>query len=188
MSSRTPQRTVYLVTAAIVAAMVGGFAIAQMQLGGTNASYQGSQTTTVSDVPGLTWVNTTMTEILGAATVSDPCTVVDVCDATTSGFTVCAGSFPGLACSESDFVENVTIAVNTLTAFPTHTVALTVYVTGTPPGGTEGTYVGPTSYFTETGTTPTAPLAPENIVLFFDIGTTVTGPGAVSSVSVVATT
>jgi hypothetical protein len=187
MSSRTPQRTVYLVTAAIVAAMVGGFAIAQMQLGGTNTSYQGSQTTTVTNVQGLTWVNTTMTEIPGAVAILNPCTAVDFCDVTTSGYTVCAGSFPGLTCGASDFVENITIAVTT-TPFVTVGVSLTVYVTGTPVGHSEGTFVGPTSYFFENGPPPTAPTATEDIVLFFDIGTTVTGPGAVTSVSVVATT
>jgi hypothetical protein len=193
MSSRTPQRTVYLVTAAIVAAMVGGFALANMTIGTTNTSYQGSQTTTVSNVPGLTWLNTTLSEINVTAPGFIDCTVAGVCVVSTAlgaatGFTVCAGDFPGLDCAAGDFIEQVVLAVSTATPFPASTVALTVFVTGTPFGLSEGTYAGPTTYFTELGTSPTPPSTPVNIVLDFDIGTTAHGPGGVASVSVIATT
>ena len=192
MNSRTSQRTVYLVTAAIVASMVGGFALADMTLGGTNSSYQGSQTTTVSHVSGLTWLYTNISSVAGTTAVPNPCKLLaTACDAATTGYTVCAGSFNTSFCKPSDFVEQVTILVSTLASFPPNTgsfptdiVALTVYVTGIPVGSTQGTFVGPTCYFVEFGQPTTA----ENIVLDFDVGSTPTGPGAVTAVSVLATT
>jgi hypothetical protein len=184
MSSRTSQRTVYLVTAVIVASMVGGFALATMSLGQTNNSYQGSQTTTVSTVAGLTWLYTNLSEISGAAAVTNPCTVLaSACDVTSTAYTVCVGGFPGLTCGASVFVENITLTTVKGTAFPS-TVALTVYVTGTPLGGSTATYTGPTSYFTETAPPTTA----ETIVLEFAVGVQPNGPGAVTSISVIATT
>jgi hypothetical protein len=189
MAPRTAQRTVYLVTAVIVASMVGGFALATMTLGGTNTSYQGSQTTTVKSVAGLTWLYTNVSVVPGTAAVTNPCTVLaSACDVTSASHTICAGGFPGLTCDASDFVENVTLLVGPA-AFPVlspSAVALTVYVTGTPVGGHAGTFAGPTCYFTETA----APGAPEYIVLDFDIGTSGTitpGPGSVTSISVIVT-
>lgn len=187
MASKVSQRVVYLVTAAIVASMVAGFTLAQMSIGATNTSYQGSQTTTVSPVPGLTWVNTSLTELTTAqvAGLTTGCTVPGACDVTTTvpavhSFSVCAGAVSPLTCAASDFVENVTLSVGTV-AFPVNTVALTMYVTGP----VLGTLVGPTFYFTELNLGPSPA---QTIVLYFDVGTTVTGPGVVTSVSVVVTT
>lgn len=186
MSSKISQRAVYLVTGVIVASMVGGFALATMSLSGaTNASHQGSQTTTVSSVAGLTWNYTNVSVVGGAAAVTNPCEVLtSACVVTSTSYTICAGAFSDLlTCSPGDFVEQVTLTTVRGTAFPA-TVALTVYVTGTPIGGSGlTTFAGPTAYFTDT-----APLVTTYIVLDFDIGTSGTGPGAVSSVSVVATT
>jgi hypothetical protein len=182
MSSRITQRTVYLVTAVIVASMVGGFALATMQLGQTNNSYQGSQTTTVSSVAGLTWLNTTLAVNNNTAPAFATCTLAVPCNLHTSGYTVCAGGFPTFACAQSDFVEQVIISVSAVTAIPTGAVELTVYVTGTPTAGSQGTYAGPILYFTESAT----PAVTENIVLDFDVGAP--GPGAVTSISVIATT
>jgi hypothetical protein len=154
-----------------------------MTLGGTNNSYQGSQTTTVSAVSGLTWLNTTLAVINTTAPAFTSCPITTACDLTTSGYTVCAGGFTGaLVCGNGDFVEQITISVSTTFKLPTSSVSLTVYVTGA-----SGTVAGPISYFTE-GSPITAPSTAENIVLDFDIGTEATGPGAVTSVSVIATT
>lgn len=181
MSSRMSQRSVYLVTAAIVASMVGGFALAQMSIGGTNTSYQGSQTTTVSAVPGLTWLNTTLSEVNATAPAFTSCPVTAACNVSTSGYTVCAGGFTGLlTCGQGHFVEQVVISVSTSIPFTTSSVALTMYVTGA-----SGTVVGPISYFTE-GFPITPPTSAENIVLDFDIGAS--APGAVTAVTVLAAT
>jgi len=184
MASKVSQRAVYLVTAVIVASMVGGFALATMTLGGgTNTSYQGSQTTTVTSVNGLTWLYTNASAIEGASAVTNPCTVLaTACSVQSAGYTICAGGFTGsTGCNSGDFVEQVTLTTVANTAFPA-TVAVTVYVTGTPVGLSAATFSGPTAYFTDT-TGNTAQL----IVLDFDIGTITSGPGSVTSVSVIAT-
>jgi len=194
MVSRTSQRTVYLVTAAIVASMVAGFALAELQLGQNNISYQGSQTTTVSSFPGLTWDFTALTDINVSTQFAAPCgsTPSLACDVTSVSKAVCAGFFPGLACAQGDFIEEVNLTTITGENFTggTHypgVVSLTVLVTGTPSSGpkqgVEGTYAGNPIYFTEVATNTAAWIA-----LDFDIGTTPFGPGGVTSVSVIATT
>jgi len=194
MVSRISQRAVYLVTAVIVASMVGGFALASMTLNaGVNHSYQGSQTTLVGAVPGLTWVATDVNVVPtnGWGSTFTACApIANICDVTTSGYTVCAGGFTGaLTCAPSDYIEQVNLTVSTSVAFPTLPVTLTVYVTGMPVGATTpSTFVGVTVYFTEGSTTPTPPAASESILLDYDIGVAATGPGAVSVVSVLATT
>ncbi len=181
MSSRMPQRTVYLVTAAIVAALVGGFALAQISTGGTNTSYQGSQTTTVSAVPGLTYVSTDLVA-LSANVVSTACTSIAPCSVTSTGATDCAGGFTGsTSCLQNDYAEEVSITTVANTAF-VGTVSLTLYVTGTPVGGSAGTYVGTTFFYTQTSATNTA----QPIVIYFDIGTAISGPGVVGTVTVIA--
>lgn len=189
MGAKVSQRTVYLVTAAIVASMVAGFSMAQLQLGQTNTSYQGSQTTTVTALPGLSWVSTNLVEVPSSLVYTGACeTYAAACVVTATGATLCAGSFNASLCRPSDFVEQVTLTTVTGTSFTGATtypvnVTLTVYVTGTPVGGVQGTYVGPTFYFIEAAS-PTA----SNVVLDFDIGATPAGPGTVTSVSVLATT
>jgi hypothetical protein len=192
MASKVSQRAVYLVTAAIVVSMIGGFTLAQLQLGQTNNSYQGSQTTNVTPLPGLTWVATKLSAVNSTTIYPSVCTTsATACDVTSAAAMVCAGSFSGAfgasSCGVGDFVEEVTLTTVAGTAlfgstYPV-TVGLTVYVTGTPVLGSASTYAGPAFYFEETAS-PTA----NHIVLDFDIGIASTGPGAVTSVSVVATT
>ena len=189
MASKVSQRTVYVVTAVIVASMIGGFAVAQLGLGGTNTSYQGSQTTSVTALPGLTWVSTDIAVVPTSLTYTTPClTVGTACDVTAAPATLCVGSFNASHCNVSDFVEQVTLTTVALTTFTASVhypvvVLLTVSVTATPVGGTQGTYSGQAFYLQQTGS-PSV----ENVVLDFDIGATPTGPGAVTSVSVVITT
>ncbi len=181
MSSRMPQRTVYLVTAAIVAAMVGGFALAQISTGGTNTSYQGSQTTTVAAVPGLSYVSTDLVA-LASNVVSTTCTQLTPCSVTSTGATDCAGGFTGsTSCLQNDYAEAVSLSTDANTAF-VGTVSLTLYVTGTPIGGSAGTYVGTTFYYTQSSPTNSA----QTIVVYFDIGTAISGPGIVGTVTLIA--
>jgi len=193
MKSKTTQRTVYIVTAVIVASMISGFALATLSLGGTSTSYQGSQTTTVTPLPGLTWEFTSLSEVNVSTVFTTGCgaTAATACNVYSAPALFCAGTFPGAVtpCQQGDFIEQVNLTTTAGTPFyggtyPA-TVALTVSVTGTPFGGTQGTYVGVTLWFTEavTGTN-----ANENIALLFDIGSMPNGPGAVTSVSVLATT
>jgi len=182
MSSRTTQRTVYLVTAAIVVAMVGGFALASITTGQVNTSYQGSQTTTVDPVAGLSYVSTQLA-MLTADVVSTACTALAPCSVTSAGATDCAGGFTGsTTCAATDYVEEVNLTTDASTAF-VGTVTLTVYVTGTPVGGALATFAGTPFHYTQTSTTNGA----EPIVIDFDVGTATTGPGAVATISVIAT-
>jgi len=190
MSSRKSQRAVYLVTAAIVASMVAGFALAELQLGQINASYQGSQTTRVSPLDGLQWDFTALTDVNTSTAWAAPCgsSATLACDVTSVSKAVCAGGFPGLVCNQGDFIEEVnltTIAAENFTGGASYpvVVSLTVFVTGTPFGSpTAATYAGSPIYFTEKTTGNTAAY----IALDFDIGTI--APGSVTSVSVIATT
>lgn len=193
MKSRVTQRTVYLVTAVIVASMVSGFALADLSLGGTNTSYQGSQTTTVSALPGLTWEFTEVSEVSVSTSFTTGCgaTAAAACNVYSASATVCVGSYTGTStpCQQGDFIEQVDFTTTAGTPFygsgyPA-TVSLSMLVTGTPFGGTQGTYAATTFWFTETvsGTN-----AAEVIALDFDVGSMPNGPGAVTSVSVLATT
>jgi hypothetical protein len=184
MSSRTPQRAVYLVTAAIVAAMVGGFALAAISLGGTNTSYQGSQTTTVSEINGLSYVSTNLTKLISTVTPTT-CTSGSPCDVAAAGATDCAGGFTGsTTCAAGDWVEQVTIDTVVATQF-VGPVTLTLYVTGQPAPitGSPSTVAGTTFYYMES----VSPSAVEPIVIDFDTGTNAHGPGLVTTVSVIAT-
>lgn len=198
MKSKVSQRTVYLVTAVIVASMVSGFALAALGLGQTNTSYQGSQTTSVTHLQGLTWDFTALT-VVNTSTQIAACSALipsAACDVASYPKTVCAGSFDGSMCASGDFIEQVNLttggSTGTLPLYPTTTypilVILTVYVTGTPSSGTDsgvaGTYAGSPLYFEDSA----APTGPVSIALDFDIGVIPFGPGGVTSVSVIATT
>jgi len=173
--------------------MIGGFALAQIQLGQTNNSYQGSHTTNVTPLPGLTWLYTNISAVDHTVVFTPPCEkLTSACDVTGNPALLCVGSYSASLCAAGDFVEQVSLTTVAGTAFYASgtfpiTVALTVYVTGTPVNGPDngifGTYTGPTFYLTETA----APVNAENVVLDFDVGLSSTGPGGVTSVSVVVT-
>ena len=193
MKSKTSQRTVYVVTAVIVASMISGFALATLSLGGTSTSYQGSQTTTVTPLPGLTWEFTALSQVNVSTVFTSGCgaTAATACNVYSLPAMLCAGNYPGAVtpCHQGDFIEQVNLTTTAGTPFyggtyPA-TISLTVAVTGTPFGGATGTYEGPTLWFTEAvaGTN-----ANENIALLFDVGSMPNGPGSVTSVSVLATT
>lgn len=180
-SSRVRQRTVYLVTAALVACLIGGYAMAAFSTGGVNHSQQGSQTTTVGPIEGLTFVSTNLTEISISPSATCPSTAP--CDLSTSGFASCVGGFAvSLTCGVTDFVEEINLTTTT-SSLP-GTVQLTVFVTGTPTGDSSPITVAcPSTYYLEsTG----APTTASTITLDFDVGSVALGgPGAVTSVTVI---
>jgi len=189
MTSKLSQRTVYLVTAAIVVAMVGGFALADMSLGATNTSYQGSQTTTIMQVSGISYVSTNISMVQSAAVPGVACTALaSPCDVHASGYFLCVGGFAGYTtCAAGHFVEQITLLVSQTVQFPpsafgptpSGAVALTVDVTGSP-----GVVTSTTTYFVESALPPA--VSPEFIVLDFDVGTP-TLAGGVTSITVIAT-
>ncbi len=168
-----------------MACLVGGFALAAtFTTGGQNTAYQGSQQTTVDPIAGLDYVSTNLTE-LTTATGAPGCSVGTPCNVETAGVTVCAGGFAGsTACNALDFVEQVNLTTIIGTQFPgaTHTVKLTLFVTGTPVGGSSITVATVSFYFQESSGAPTAAVT---ISLDFDVGTVATGPGLVEYVTVI---
>ena len=180
---RVRQRTVYLVTAGLVACMIAGFAMAAFSTGGVNKAQQGSQTTTVEPIAGLSFVSTNLTELSSSPTSA--CTSGAPCDLSTGSYASCVGGFSSsLTCGVTDFIEQVNLTT-TSTALPANAnVQLTVFVTGTPTGAsTPITVACPGTYYNE----PTgAPTTASVITLDFDIGSVASGgPGSVTSVTVI---
>jgi hypothetical protein len=179
------QRTVYWATAALVACMVGGFALAAVfSTGGQNTTYQGSQSTTVDPIAGLQYASTGLTQ-LTAGTGAPGCSVGSPCDVTSANETVCVGGYaPTTSCAAQDYVEqdNLTTTIGTEFSGTTHTVKLTMFVTGTPAGGSGTSTVASASfYFSESA----APTFTTTITLDFDLGNVTTGPGTVTGVTVI---
>jgi hypothetical protein len=184
-NKRFRQRSVYLVTAALVACLVGGFALAaSFSIGGQNTAYQGSQTTTVSAIAGLQYSSTNLFE-LGASVVNSACTVATPCDMTAGSTVDCVAGFsPTTSCVATDFVEVVNLTTLPPTQFPgaSHEVRLMLFVTGTPAGGSsQVTVVSGSFYYTE----PAAPATAYTITLDFDVGSISSGPGTVNTVTVI---
>ena len=180
---RVRQKTVYLVTAGLVACMIAGFAMAQFSTGGVNKAQQGSQTTTVEPIAGLTFVSTNLTELSSSPTST--CTSSTPCDLSTGSYASCVGGFSStLTCSVTDFVEQVNLTT-TSTALPSNVnVELTVFVTGTPTGASSPVTIAcPGTYYNEPTGLPTSPSV---ITLDFDIGSVASGgPGSITSVTVI---
>ena len=179
MRLKTQRKAIYAAMGLTVLALIGGFTLANLSLGGsTNSSQQGSHTTTVTPVTGLMWNSTNLQMLSTTVTNTSGCVAPTGCDVSSSNATVCAGStHSGAAwCLQSDFVEQV--ALNTTADQPfSGTLQLTVYVTV---GGT--TYTGETFYFTDSGSN-----LRQFIFVDFDIGTASSGPAMVTDVTVVAT-
>jgi hypothetical protein len=168
------RRAYYGATIATMLALTAGFALATVNLGGANSSYQGSQTTTVSAVAGLNYVSTGIA--VATSFVPTSCTPQSgACNVAASGATDCVSG----TCASSDYIETITLQTVAGTAFPAPgTVAVTVYVTTT-----GGTTAGTTQFYSQTVTSNSQ----VNIVQMFDIGTVSSGPADVTSVTVVAT-
>jgi len=155
-----------------VLALTAGFALAGLNLGQTSSEQQGSMTTTVGPVTGLTW-NSTMLIELGAAVGPSTCTTqLTACNVTLAGATDCAGGLGGATCSTGDWVEQVTLVTTAATPFAGIVLINLVVVSG-------GVYhSGSVSYYTDaSGNTQ------QLITQDFDIGTST--PAPVTTVSVV---
>jgi len=178
MRMETTRRAIYATMAVTVFALVGGFAMASIGLGQTNTSYQGSQTTTISSVTGLSWTSTMLVE-LGSAVSNTTCSSGSPCSVTSVAATDCSGGVAGHpGCGAGDFVEQVILTTTANTPFPS-TLKITLYVsTGS------GTDIGTTFYYTQTSSSNSA----VTITQDFDVGSNSSGPGSVTSVSVVIST
>jgi hypothetical protein len=177
MRLKTQRRAIYVGMGLTVLALVGGFTLANLTLGGTtSSSYQGSHSTTVAAVPGLNWTGTDLNMDTAQVVNTTGCAATTGCDVSSSSAVVCAGStHSGTWCAAGDFVEQVVF--NTTYHKSMGGVAnITMFV-----ATTGASYEGETFYFHDTDTNYV-----ENITLDFDIGnTSVQAP--VSDVSVVVT-
>ena len=178
MRWKTQRKAIYVAMGLTVLALVGGFSVATLSLGASsNAEQQGSHTTSVTSVTGLSWNATTFTELPTAVTNTSGCSTAPGCDVSTSGATVCVGQVAGAGwCGATDFVEQVTLNTTAGTPF-SGMVNITLYVTA---GGV--TYTSATFHYKDSSGN-----SRELINEDFDIGTTSTGPAMVTDVTVIAT-
>lgn len=181
--ARVRQRTVYWVTAALVACMIGGYTMAALTTGGVNTTQQGSQTTTVIPIAGLSWVSTNLTEIVTAPT--NACNSLPACDLSTASYNTCVGGFAGTtSCAQTDYAELITLETNSAAIPIGHYAQLTVFVTGTPVNGVTTTVATSPVYYQESTGSPSP--TTYDIYLYFDIGSVALGgPGYVTSVTVI---
>jgi len=186
MRLRARRTTVYLLTAVMALALCGGFALGQLQLGPSSSMQQGSHTTTIRGVVGLRWISTGLVQ-LGLATVpTSTCggTAASACSETGPGSDSCAGGILASGnCSQNHWVEQVTLATENDTPFTGNasglpgTLELVVYVTNA-----TTTVNGTPLYVSQASDSNSA----TTFELDFDVSAA-TGPGSVTSVSVVAT-
>lgn len=180
--ARVRQRSVYWVTAALVACMIGGYTMAALSTGGVNTTQQGSHTTTVIPIAGISWLSTNLTEI--ATAPPNACTPAPGCDLSVSTYYTCVGGFPATTtCAQTDYAELIILNTTSVGIPLGHYLQLTVFVTGTPVGGTATTQASSPAYYYES---VGAPSPSNDIYLYFDIGSVALGgPAAVTSVTVI---
>ncbi len=177
---RVPRRTVYAVTGLALLALISGYALATLTLAPSIGVQQGSQTSTISSVVGLTFNGTQLVDLANAV-ANRTCSSTDPCSVESQNATDCAGGVSGATgCVAGDWVEEVSLETSASQRFTASNaeVCLTVDVV------VNGT--------TETGTTfcytNAAPAFAESIEIFYGVGAPSASPESVSSVTVVANT
>jgi hypothetical protein len=173
MRLKTQRTVIYVAMGLTMAALVGGYAAANLAAGVTNSQQQGTHTTSISPVSGLDWSSTTLQ--MGGSLGSNSCATAGGCSVTSASVADCDGGVAASpTCGAGTWDENVTL--NTVADTPfTGTVQITLYVTV---GGTS--FVGTTLNYTDaSGNTQ------QSISLVFEVGTST--PGNVTAVTVVAT-
>lgn len=178
MRLKTQRRAIYAAMGLTVLALVGGFTLASLTLGGAaSSSHQGSQTTNVTPVPGLNWTETDLNMTASPVTNTTGCASMSGCNVSTQSAVVCAGStHSGTWCATEDFVEQV-VFTTTYHVSMGGIAKITVFVSTTGQG-----YAGETFYFSDSATNSI-----ETITLDFDVGTSTGGPAPVTDVTVVVT-
>jgi len=175
MRLRTQRKVIYVAMGLTVLALTGGYALASVSLGQSSTAQQGSITTTISPVKGLSADATDLVMVTGSnQPAGTTCSGATPCDVTSGPASDCAGGVAGdTACAIGTWSEEITLNTTGGTPF-SGVVNITVYVTV---GGT--VYTGTTFYYTDSsGNTQ------ESIVQYFGVGAST--PGTVTSVSVVA--
>lgn len=178
MRLRTQRKAIYAAMGLTVLALTSGFALASVSLGSSPVtSEQGSRTTTVTSVTGLSMLGEANLTVVNA-TVYNGLTNCHggACDVTDGGVASCVGALDGLShCAVGDYIEQINSTTTMAVPF-SGTVAMTMYVTA---GGV--TTPGWTEYYTDSGSAVS-----ETISQDFTVGTSATGPMAVTDVTIVA--
>jgi hypothetical protein len=177
MRLKTQRKAIYAAMGLTVLALVGGFTLASLQLGGsTSSSHQGSHTTEVSAVPGLNWTGTDLNVSMGVTNTSS-CSASPGCNVSSQSAVVCAGStHTGTWCAADDFIEQV-VLTTTFHKSMGGIANMTVFVVTS-----SQSYEGETFFFSDSATN-----AIETITLDFDVGNATSGPAGVTDVTVVVT-
>lgn len=175
MRLKAQRRAIYAAMGLTVLALVGGYALANINMGTTNSAQQGSVTTTVGQVTGLVWSMTTLTVVPSGFTNTAGCTSAGGCSVTSSSAINCAGGLiPTTTCAQGDFIEQVILTTVAGSPFA-GTIEITLYVTSV-----GVTYPGASFNYTDTtGNTQ------QTITQDFDVGSAASGPAVISAVSVV---
>jgi acetylornithine/succinyldiaminopimelate/putrescine aminotransferase len=179
MRLRTQRRAIYAVMGLAVLAMIGGYALASFGMNPPTTVQQGSQTVNIGAVGGLAYESTSLVVLNASLTNTSCASSAAACNVSGAAATDCAGGVAGASgCLVNDFVEQVVLSTQASTPFSGNfTVQITLYATV---GAT--TYTGHSFYYINKYDTAVTHL----LTLDFGVGTTATGPGAVTSVSVVA--
>ncbi len=179
MRLKTQRRAIYAVMGLAMLAMIGGYALASFSMNAPTSVEQGSQTISISGVVGLTY-NSTSLMIVEANFTGTTCSAATPCNVSGAAAIDCAGGIVGSAtCAQNSFVEQVVLTTVASTDFSGNgTIHIQLFATV---GGT--TYTTAPFYYQNSHATATA----HTITIDFGVGNTTSGPGAVSSVSVVAT-
>lgn len=175
MRLKTQRKVVYVAMGLTVLALTGGFALANLSLGSTNTVQQGSQTTAITPIPGLTWQSTTLT-LLNSNVVNRSCPSPTGCSVQSIPAFDCAGGVSNaLGCQGGNWVEQVDLSTVADQPFPAP-ACITLYATVS---GT--TYTGITYCYTDSTGNPAQPITQD-----FGVGNISDGPQNVTVVSVVA--
>jgi hypothetical protein len=168
MSSRMPQRAVYLVTAALVAAMVGGFALASFTYSAQQNTQQGQQNVVISPISQLTYLSTSLENSLSSLAVASTSSSTPSSVGTTAA-TYCISA---AACTAIDDSETIDFTVAANGGSSAYTFHLTISV------DSGGVTTSTTTYYTEA-----ASATASTLTLYYDLGSA--SPGVVTSVNII---
>jgi hypothetical protein len=167
-------------TALTVLALVAGFALATFGFNAPIGVQQGSQTANISPVVGLTFNSMQLVDLQNNLS-NRTCSSASPCSVQSQNATDCAGGVTGATgCLKGDFVEEVSLETSATQGFTGTNAEVCLTVDAVVNGATD---TGTTFCYTNA-----APTQAESIEIFFDVGTSTSGPESVSSVTVVANT
>ncbi len=125
MRLKTQRRVIYAATALAVLSLIGGYAVADFSTGSTvSTTAQGSSTTNIGQIPGLSPDGTYL--VMAESNATGNC-VSTACDVSTTSITICAGGIQTTTCP-NQWVEQIAFFTTASTPFG-GIVKLQVYVT-----------------------------------------------------------